>query len=283
MSLRGQCRDIFVRRDAADIDAQTKRRPRVAGVKHVGVTLRLLGADAVDPPLRVGKPCLGLAGDGRQHVVPAPQKVAQHRIDQTLRGRALDPSGRAHRAVDDRVRRRLRVNELVEGNPEERLDTRVGERPLGEESHDGAHLTEKAQCAVRKLAHESAISNVLLIIACEHRGERRSREDPDAADDTQRPVVGQQPHLAIDHGRIEQLRQALDRRGALGRRTDAPPRPAGQRGQQQQAGQQPMTARGNLDGDGRRGRRPGQATDARRAASRRAAALTCRAPGAPIA
>ena len=138
VSLRGQCRDIFVRRDAADIDAQTKRRPRVAGVKHDGVTLRLLGADAVDPPSRVGKPCLGVAGDGGQQVIPAPQKVAQHRVDQTLRGSALDPGGRAYCAVDDRVLRRLRMNELVEGNPEERLDARVGERPLGEEPHDSA-------------------------------------------------------------------------------------------------------------------------------------------------
>ena len=178
LSLCGQCRDIFFRRDAADIDAQTKRRPRVAGVKHVGVTLRLLGADAVDPPLRVGKPCLGVAGDGGQQVIPAPQKVAQHRVDQTLRGSALDPGGRAYRAVDDRVRRRLRVNELVERNPEKRLDARVCERPVGEKPHDGPHLTEKAQCAVRELAHESAISNVPIVLAGKHRGKRRSRKHP---------------------------------------------------------------------------------------------------------
>ena len=138
VSLRRQCRDIIVGRDAADIDTQAKRRPRIAGVKHDRVILRSLGTDAVDPPPRVRKSRLGLACDGGEQVIPAPQKVAQHRVDQTLRGSALDPGGRAYCAVDDRVLRRLRMNELVEGNPEERLDARVGERPLGEEPHDSA-------------------------------------------------------------------------------------------------------------------------------------------------
>src|SRR6266478_6110069 len=76
------------------------------------------------------------------------------------------------------MRGRMRVNELVEGNPEERLDTSVGERSLGEEPHDGACLTEKPQCAVRELTHESAISSGLIVLAGERRGERCSCKDP---------------------------------------------------------------------------------------------------------
>src|SRR5439155_1152350 len=123
------------------------------------VILRSLGTDAVDPPPGVGKPRLGLACDGGEQVIPASQKVAQHRVDQTLRGSALDPRGRAYCAVNDRLRRRLRMNELVAGNPEERLDARVGARPLGDQPHDSAYLTEKPQRAVCERAHESPISD----------------------------------------------------------------------------------------------------------------------------
>jgi hypothetical protein len=64
------------------------------------------------------------------------------------------------------VRRRAGVDQLVERNPEQRFDARVGQRTRGKHVNDRAELAQEAQRPIRELVHQRAIV----------RWQRRARE-----------------------------------------------------------------------------------------------------------
>jgi hypothetical protein len=157
-ALRVQRDKIVIARELPAVDAQAQHRPRIARVEHRGGTLRMLGEHPVDPPARIGKARLGIDRDLCEQRVTAAEKGAQDRVDQTLRRCALELRRRAHGGVDDRMRRRAGVDQLVERNPKQRFDTGVGQPTLGKRMHDRARFAQEAQRAVRELVRQRAIT-----------------------------------------------------------------------------------------------------------------------------
>jgi hypothetical protein len=142
--------------------------------------LRILGKYAVDPPARVGKAPFGIVRDLSEQRIAAPQKGAQDRVGQALRRRALELRRRAYGGVDDRMRRGASVDQLVERDPEQRLDAVIGQRTLGQRTHDRAQFAEEAQRAVGKFVHQRAVA-LGQRQARQYRGKRIAGKD--AADD----------------------------------------------------------------------------------------------------
>ena len=64
------------------------------------------------------------------------------------------------------MRRRAGVDQLVERDPEQRFDAAVGQRTLGQRTHDRAQLAEEAQRAVGELVRQRAVA----------RGQRQARQ-----------------------------------------------------------------------------------------------------------
>ena len=136
-----------------------------------------LGAHALDPPRRIGKPPLGRARGGGEHRLPPAQEVAQHRVDQPPGGAALKLRRRAHRAVDHGVSRRSRYAAAGTGPPRAGPRRWVHQRLVGEKLHARAQLAEEAQRAVREFVHQGAIA-ARLVRAGERGRQRRSRQHP---------------------------------------------------------------------------------------------------------
>ena len=170
------CDESFAR-DPPRIDAQAEWRPRVAGVENRGKTLRVVGAHTLDPPVRVRKTRFRIARDLRKQGVPAAEKIAQNGIHHPFRRGAPDARGGAHGAIDHHVHRRGGVHELVERDPEERLDVGVRERSIRKCADDRLELPEETQRSVRKLVNQRAIITPEFSLGCESLRQRRARED----------------------------------------------------------------------------------------------------------
>ena len=172
-----QC-DESLGRDSPHVGAQTKRRSRVARVENLGKALRVFGAHALDPPARVGKSRFRIVPDLREHRGPAAQEMAQDRIDQAFGRGASHARGRPHCAIDHDVGRSAGMDELVERDPEQRLDVRVGERPIGKRTDDRFQLPEEAQRSVGELVDQGAVARRGPTLGCQSFRERRTREYP---------------------------------------------------------------------------------------------------------
>ncbi len=144
-----QAREYSSRDDCAAIDAQRQRRPRVARIENRRLRRRILREDAIDPPARIRKARFGLARSRPSNASRRRRNVRRIALVRPLRRRALEPRRRAHRAVDDRVRGRAGVDQLIERDPEQRFDARVGQRALGEQRTMRAAGPGSAACRTR--------------------------------------------------------------------------------------------------------------------------------------
>jgi len=89
--------------------------------------VRIGRAQRVDPPLRMAVTARLRGFDLREQLGHAALKVAHHRVDQSLRARMPEQSGRLHRLMHDRVRGLRPRGELGERGEEQPTHRGVGE------------------------------------------------------------------------------------------------------------------------------------------------------------
>jgi hypothetical protein len=152
--------------DEAPIDAQRKRRTRIARFEDRLPVLGMVAARAIDPPLRI-RPARDVARDNRAaHVVLLAQVSAQERIGERLRRGPHRFARRRHCAIDDGESGCARVIELVDGDGHQRAEQRIGDRLSRETANDRVERAPVPQRAVRELLHERAPAQRARIVDC---------------------------------------------------------------------------------------------------------------------
>ncbi len=138
------------------VHAQRQRRALVAGGEDSFPVRRVVGAHAVDPPLRMRPARHRVGAHRRAQRLALAQVAPQQRVDQRLGGRARDPRRAVDRVVDDGERRRPRVIELVERDRDQVAQRGIGEGLRRQLRRQRGERAPVAQRAVGELLHQRA-------------------------------------------------------------------------------------------------------------------------------
>ncbi len=153
---------VFGHTQTPAVHSQRKRGMDIVRLERRRVVRRVLGAQFLDPPLRMGIARNLAVLDAGVQGRPLAEKIAQHCVGKPLRGSQSERFARAHCMIHDSVRGGTRAFELVDRDQQQGAKPRILERLLQQGIEQRIDPAEKTQGAVGNILYRRAAARVEL-------------------------------------------------------------------------------------------------------------------------